>query len=107
MFVLIVFVGICHSLFHDNTPDGSFTSFDYSIRRLFDIALGNVDLNLFDSLKDMGYIVIVIYSVTSNILLLNLLIAVLSNVYEQLKARVDAEYNSVLIKYFNQLRWDH
>lgn len=39
-------------------------------------------------------------------LLLNLLIAILSNVYEELITRVDSEYRSVLIQFYNKFRWD-
>lgn len=38
--------------------------------------------------------------------MLNLIIAILTNVYENLVDRVDAEYNSILINYYNRYRWN-
>jgi len=49
---------------------------------------------------------IIIYICISGVLLINLLIALLSNVYENLNVLVDASHRSVLIYFYRKYRWD-
>jgi len=56
--------------------------------------------------KTFGSISIIIFVCISGVLLINLLIAMLSNVYENLSVLVDASHRSVLISLYRKYKWD-
>lgn len=53
-----------------------------------------------------GAIMVMVYTALSAVLLINLLIAVLSSVYDELSKQVDASHRSILIKYYLKYQWD-
>ena len=42
----------------------------------------------------------------AGVLLVNLLIAIISSVYEQMSTVVDSSHRAVLIQYYNTYKWD-
>ena len=78
-------------------PDiSSFSSFKSSMITLFGSGLGNFDFTIFDSITNfspvVGYIFLAIYLLTSMIMLINFLIAILSNTYGILTLQNNALY---------------
>jgi hypothetical protein len=73
------------------------------VRSLFSAALANFDLAAFDEHLVLGGLLLGIYLLMAHVMLLNLLIALLANVYSDLILRVDSEHRAVVIAYYN--RW--
>ena len=60
----------------------------------------------FNSNIALGGVMLGVYLLMGNVMLLNLLIALLSNVYSDLIVRVDSEHRAVVIAYYNRFQWD-
>jgi hypothetical protein len=91
------------SLFNETSV--KFENFSISLRSLFAASLANFDLEAFDENKELGAILLGVYLLMANVMLLNLLIALLSNVYAELDKKVDAEHRAVVISYYNRMFW--
>lgn len=76
------------------------------MRSLFSAALANFDLAAFDEHLVLGGLLLGFYLLMAHVMLLNLLIALLSNVYSDLILRVDSEHRAVVIAYYNRWHWD-
>lgn len=83
-----------------------FEDFQSSGRTLFQAALAAFDLNAFTDNIAYGGFLLSVFLFVSNVMFLNLLIAMLSNVYSELIVKVDSEHRSVVISYFNRFNWD-
>lgn len=105
IFMIVYFINIaafCSVLYVVFSDNDSFQSFFVGLRNLFGFSLGNYEFfdnfnsNLFETLIT---IIIIIFLVISNIVLLNLLIAILSNVFNKLVSRIDLEnsYNYFML----------
>ena len=74
----------------------SYSSFKNSMITLFGSGLGNFDYTVYDSITNfdpvVGYIFITIYLLASTIMLINFLIAILSNTYGLLTLQNNALY---------------
>jgi hypothetical protein len=103
---ILAYGSVMGYVFKTKRSDELYIGLDYSIRSSFAGALGDFDYTLFTADKTLGEFLMGCYNMISNILLLNLLIAILTDIYERMKLRVDAEYNAVLINYYNKWRWD-
>eukprot|EP00340_Litonotus_pictus_P006771 CAMPEP_0170528466 /NCGR_PEP_ID=MMETSP0209-20121228/13968_1 /TAXON_ID=665100 ORGANISM="Litonotus pictus, Strain P1" /NCGR_SAMPLE_ID=MMETSP0209 /ASSEMBLY_ACC=CAM_ASM_000301 /LENGTH=1305 /DNA_ID=CAMNT_0010819695 /DNA_START=483 /DNA_END=4397 /DNA_ORIENTATION=- len=64
------------------------------------------DTNSFRQNDLFGKIMVMIYTFLTAVLLINLLIAVLSSVYDELSKLVDASHRAVLINYYQKYQWD-
>jgi len=109
-FIIFGCLGLCcaavfTSLFNDTSP--KFESFSISLRSLFAAALANFDLEAFTDNKELGGILLGVYLLMANVMLLNLLIALLSNIYSDLSVKVDAEHRAVVISYYNRMFWNN
>jgi hypothetical protein len=89
-----------------NNASVKYESFGVSIRSLFGAAIGDFDLEAFTDYIAVGGILLGVYLIIAFVLLFNLLIALLSNVYNQIILKVDAEHRIVLVSYFDRFRWD-
>lgn len=98
------FAGIFTAIFYRDSEQ--FSSFSLSFTTLFGGFINN--LNAFDFLDYhvFGPIMLFIYVTLSGIMLINLLIASLSNVYKTLNLVVEASHRSVLISYYRRYKWD-
>ena len=62
--------------------------------------------NFNDGYTYFGSVFVMIYVCISAVLMVNLLIAVLANIYEELSKVVDASYRAILIQYYRKFKWD-
>ena len=102
MFVYFIqiaaFVSVLYVIYSNNS---NFTTFMAGLRNLFGFSLGQFSFSddtsaLFDVLIS---VILIVFLVISNIVMLNLLIAILSNVFNKLVSRIDLEisYNYYLL----------
>ena len=101
--LLVFSASVFTALFNDKSY--KFPDFFTSMQSLYASALGSIDLTAFTEYEFLGGIFYGAYLLVSNVVLLNLLIAILSNVYEDLSSRVDSEHSAVLIAHYNHLEW--
>ena len=102
---IICYAGIFCALFHTDNAD--FVDYFTSIRTIFNgfVAAFNFD-NFSDRTVDLGRTMFFCYILFATIYLLNLLIAVLSNVYSELLLVIEAEYRSNVNNTYNRFKWD-
>ena len=88
-----------------NSSD-QFEDFSTTFITLVGSFLNYFNTNCFkEEIRLFGAIMIMLYSTLAAVLLINLLIAVLSNVYDELNKQVDASNRSVLITYYKRYKW--
>lgn len=102
--LFICAAGVFTAIFYNSNP--KFISFDISLRTVFADAMGGFDLTNYTSNLALGGSFEAFYLMISNVVLLNLLIAIISNVYETLVARVESEHRNVIISYIEKYQWD-
>ncbi len=68
--------------------------------------ISNFDARRFSNFLLLGECIFMMYVVVSGILLINLLIASLTSVYEETMGKVDASHRSVLIQYYKRYKWE-
>jgi len=73
-----------------------FGSFEMSIRTLMEIAYGQVFFNGFSSNETLAVFIITIFSIITMVIMLNLLVAILSNTYQTINERSTVETASIL-----------
>ncbi len=98
------FAGIFTAIFYLDSDD--FSSFSVTVTTLFGGFINNLDTFSFRKYTVLGPIMLIFYVTFSGIMLTNLLIALLSNVYKSLSLVVDASHRSVLITYYRRFKWD-
>ena len=107
--IIVLFLICCASIFTAIFGNHSvqFRSLAISIITLFGGFLNDFNLREYDdNYKEFGSVILMIYISISSVLLVNLLIAILSNEYESKAKMVNATHRSVLIKYYKQNKWD-
>ena len=105
-----MYVAIMTSLFYEKAKK-SYGSYAITARTMFAASLAYFSFEDFDNMDRLddeiaGTILLSAYLLISVITLLNLLIALLSNIYEKITERSDAEYRSVLNNYYIKYSWD-
>ena len=103
---LVVFATMGNLLF---TSTSSYNTFWQSLGTLFSSALGNFDFTyLSDNDKSaiLGTVYLVLFIILNNILLINLLIAILSNTYSQLEDSKLVLYILEILKLRSELEYD-
>ena len=83
-----------------------FGSFGRSFRSLFQIGVGEFDLTIFSSYVAFGSAIESFFVVLTNIMLFNILIALLTKTYKQEIKEVDSTYRATLITAYEKWRWD-
>jgi len=83
-----------------------FSSFSITLTTLFGGFINNLNAFEFRNDQILGAILLIFYVTLSGIILINLLIALLSNIYRSLSLEVDASHRSVLITYFRRYKWN-
>ena len=73
---------------------------------LFNTAFGQVEFENFSDLKLLGYILLMGYTIVSNIMLFNLIVCIVNNLFESCQEKSIAENMSVLIVSHERIRWD-
>ena len=109
-FLLIVFCitflfAQCFTVFFQKTnPD-----YEYiykSFIALFNSAFGQIEFESFTEIRIFGYIVLMGYTVISNIMLFNLIVCIINNLFESCQEKSIAENMSVLVVSHERMRWD-
>ena len=110
LIIFALYITCCAAIFTAvfNKHSIQFRDFSTTIMSLLGGFMNSFDTNGFDdgNYKIFGAISFVTYMCISGVLLINLLIALLSNVYESLSLLVDASHRSVLITFYRKYRWD-
>lgn len=89
-----------------NTSSLQFVSFAVSMRTLYAASLATFNMKAFEQNEVLGGVLLGGFLLMANVMLLNLLIAILSNVYSDLIIRVDSEHRAVMIAYYDRYYWD-
>lgn len=76
-----------------------------SITSLFAASLTVYDTQKFENNKAIGMILLSIFVIVSNIVLVNLLIALLSEAFYNVSKEADSRHRAILIGYRNRWRW--
>jgi hypothetical protein len=84
----------------------NFPTFEISLRTVFADAMGGFDIAAYQEDIVLGGSFEAFYLMISNVVLLNLLIAIISNVYETLVVKVDSQHRNVVISYTEKYTWD-
>ena len=109
LIIIALFLSACAAFFtaiFSNESKG-FSSFSTSIVTLFGGFLNTFNLNDFsEGYLGFGSVLYMVYLCISGVLLVNLIIAILSNVYENMANLVDATHRAELIQYFRKYKWD-
>jgi hypothetical protein len=98
-----VFAQVFTLLFKDT--DNDFNSFFSSWVTLYQFSFGVTNFQGFSSMKIFGYILTMIYITITNLILLNLIIAIVNNLYSFFKEKADAENRSVLVISYERIKW--
>jgi hypothetical protein len=103
LFVILAFALLAHMIFY---RADSFSTFILSVSTLFNASVGSFDMNTFDySQTAEGSTFMSIWIVISNMMLLNLLIAVLSSRYEALAPEAEADYVTLLYTFYKGMAY--
>ena len=102
--LLICAAGVFTAMFNNSSV--KFADFNTSMRTLFSATLNVWDIFEFDDNEYLGGTFLAFWEILSQVILLNILIALLSNVFGELNEVVDSEHSSVVIAYYNIWHWD-
>lgn len=108
-FIIFFCLGICSAavftaLFNDSSS--WFVNSYISVRTLFQAALGTFEIGDFHDNVGLGGVIYGIYLLIANIIFLNILIAIISNVYSEISTRGESEHRTVLISFYKKWCWD-
>lgn len=103
-----LFIGavIMATLFSRHTLSTKFKNFGTSFQTLYRIGLGDFELNDYRDYGGFGAVMESILTLLTNVLLFNVLIAVLSVTYEREVEGEEAKYRATLIKSHYRWKWD-
>ena len=106
---IYVLVTVCAStvftlILYDSSA--MYETFTKSMTTCFSGFIQNLNVSGFDKRVNLGRFMLMFYTTLTGILLINLLIALLSNVYQELSRVVEASHRAVLIQYFRIYKWD-
>jgi hypothetical protein len=114
--VYALYLTCCAAIFTAIFNSNSLQFYDFSttVISLFGSFINTFDAFGFDDADPtsehsyfwFGALMIIAYNSVSAVLMINLLIAILSDVYETLALLVDASHRSVLINYYRKYKWD-
>ena len=110
LIIIVIFIAWCATVFTVifNRYSHQFIDFSTSIITLFGGFLNHFDVTDFEpKQRAFGSVLFMAYICVAGVLLINLLIAVLSNVYDKMAKVVDALYRSELIQYYKLYKWDN
>ena len=104
LILMICLATVYTTLFYKASP--SYESFSITFTTLFQGYLNNSDCFDFEYYKMFGAIACLAFVTLGGLILVNVLIALLSNEYTKLSKVVDAAHRSVLITYYKRYKWD-
>ena len=108
IFVCITFLfAQCFTLFFQHT-NLQFFEFYEGFVTLFNTAFGQVFFeHNFTELELMGFVMLMLYTTLSNIILFNLIVAIINNLFNSLEDKADAENRAVLVLTHERIKWDN
>jgi hypothetical protein len=83
-----------------------FSTLQDSIKTTLSLGLGNLDFGSVSERYEVGVAYVCIWVFFSSVILINLLIAVLSNTYESLSTQASADHIAMLYSYYSSNRYD-
>lgn len=95
----------CFTLFFVNS-NVLFFEFYESFVTLFNTAFGQVFFDKFTDLDVFGFVALMLYSTLSNVILFNLIVAIINNLFNNLEEKADAENRAVLVLRHERIKWD-
>ena len=101
--LFVVGAGVFTAVFNDSDK---FATYDVSLVTVFSDAMASFDLTTFNSYLAIGAISESLYLMISNVILINLLIAIITTVYDSLSKMVKRQHRGVLIQYTDKYNWD-
>ena len=104
----IWFAAVFTALFSSSMP-GAYGSFWISMRTLYSSSLGGFDFIGFEQSDKqlLGALLLGLYLIITNIILLNLFIALFTTIYQQISEQVESTYRSAVILNYEKWRWDN
>ena len=84
----------------------NFDFFYNSFLFLFGTAFGQVEFDDFTHLSVFGYVCLMLFTTLSNIILFNLIVGMMNNLFENSVEDADAESRAMLVLTHERLRWD-
>jgi hypothetical protein len=99
-----VFAQVFTILFRNTNTD--FKGFFSSFITLFNSSFGIQDFTNFKIMKVFGYSLLMAYTTLSNIMLLNLVVAIINNLFHFFEKKADAENRAVLVLTYERIKWD-
>ena len=102
--ITFLFAQIFTIFFQHSNPN--FNLFYNGFITLFGTAFGQVEFDDFSNLNVFGYICLMMFTTLSNIMLFNLIVGIINNLFENATEVADAESRAMLILTYNKLRWD-
>lgn len=85
----------------------SFRTFFQSWITLFNASFGIYDFTQFTQIKVFGYSLLIAYITLTNVMLLNLVIAIINNLFNFYEKKADAENRAVLVLTYERIKWDN
>ncbi|OMJ77010.1 hypothetical protein SteCoe_23489 [Stentor coeruleus] len=109
-FVIFICFGMCSSacftlLFRDIGDKSLYSKLDYSARTLFMATIGPFDISVFDTHPIFGPILLAIFLLIGHVLMLNLLVGIVTNVFNIFQTRIASEHRSVIIRNYFKNIW--
>lgn len=100
---LICCSAIFTAIYYDSSEE--YRSFSVTLTTLFSASLA-VYSNGFKKLEPLGSIMLSIYVVISAVMLINLLIALLTEAFSEISKQADSRHRSILINYRHRWAWN-
>ena len=101
--ITFLFAQIFCLFFQHTNPD--FDLFYDSFLALFNTAYGQVYFK-FTDLDIFGEVLMILFSTLSNIILFNLIVAIVNNLFNNLEEQADAENRALLVLTHERIKWD-
>ncbi|CDW91749.1 transient receptor potential channel [Stylonychia lemnae] len=103
---LICCSAIFTAIYYDSdSSDGNYRSFAVTVTTLFSATLAVYDDN-FTILEPLGSILMSMFVVISAVMLINLLIALLTEAYQNISRNADSRHRAILINYRHRWSWN-
>lgn len=102
--LLLCFSGVFTAMFNSAAPQ--YVDFSTSLRSLFTATLNVWDIFGFTDHIFAGSAMLALWEILSQVIMLNILIALLANVYGEFTKVVDSEHSSVVLTYYTIWHWD-
>jgi hypothetical protein len=98
------FTLVFNVLFYRQDP--SFETLGSSFKVLFDFSTGNIDFHIFGDRDELGGVLTIAWTFVSMIIILNIIIAFITNRYSNMEPQANADYASLLYSSYKTYQFD-